>query len=661
MIEPVEMTGRAPSAARLGRRVAFLGAVAFVLFGLLLMRLWYLEVLDGDSYLAKANDNQIRDVAIAAPRGRIVDHSGRVLVDSRPANAIVVLPGRLPEQGTPERAAVSERISKALGLPTRTSPCKVGEAAFQSLTPLGCRIEKEAAALPYANIIIKGDASRGEAAWLLENRRNLPGADVARIWLRSYPQGPVGAQLFGTVGEITAEQVDRPRFAGISQGTVIGQSGLEFEYDRYLRGRDGAERIQVDSSGHARRTLRRQNPVPGKTLRLSLDLGVMREGQSALQTAISLGEGGSSGAAAYVAMDPRDGSVVGLGSAPSFDPSVFAKPISNARYEALFGPGATYPQLDRAIQSAYPTGSTFKPVTALAALAEGAVTTGTTIDDPGSIKIGNLIFHNAGNVANGPVNLASALKLSSDVYFYRLGAKLNSTAPQGGPIQDLARQLGFGQATGIDLPGEVKGTIPSPHWRDERKVLEQECAKKRGHACGLSDGRGWTVGDSVNLSVGQGDFLASPLQLAVAYSAIVNGGTVLQPRVAQDVRNDNGLVLQAIRSAPGTRAKLNQANVNSVLEGLRQAAMEPGGTSADVFGTFGRTVYGKTGTAQRAGQADQAWYAAYIPDKTRPLVIVVTVEQGGFGAVSAAPAARLIASQWLGVKKRLVTGRSKTL
>jgi len=660
MIEPTESRGLAPSSARLGRRVAFLGALAFVLFGFLLLRLWYLQVLDGDAYLAKANNNQIRDVAIAAPRGRIVDRQGRVLVDSRPSTAIVVLPGRLPEDGSKERADVSMRLSRALGLDTQTAPCKT-QRGFQSLTPLGCRIEKEASDLPYANIIIKGDASRSEASWVLENRRSLHGADVSRIWLRSYPEGAVGAQLFGTVGEITAAQVNKPRFAGIDQGTVIGQSGLEYEYDRYLRGHDGAERIQVDASGQARRTLQRQNPVPGKTLRLSLDLGVMKEGQAALNTAISLGSGDPASAAAFVALDPRDGTVIGLGSAPSFDPSVFAKPISNARYRAMFGPGAAYPQLNRAIQSAYPTGSTFKPVTALAALTQNAITPATTIDDPGSIKIGNLIFHNAGNEANGPVDLTSALRVSSDVYFYRLGAKLNSTKAAGGPIQEWARKLGFGQLTGIDLPGEVGGTIPTPHWRDERKVLEAECAKKRGHACGLSDGRGWSIGDSVNLAVGQGDFLASPLQLGVAYAALVNGGTVVQPRVAQDVRNDEGLVLQAVRSAPSRKIDISTKDRDAILEGLRQAAMAPGGTSADVFGNFGRTIYGKTGTAQRAGQADQAWYAAYIPDRVRPLVIVVTVERGGFGAASAAPAARLIASQWLGVKKKLVAGSSKTL
>ena len=660
MIEPFEAPGREPSSSRLGRRVALLGAMAFVLFGLLLLRLWYLQVLEGDGYLAKANDNQIREVAIAAPRGRIVDRSGRILVDSRPSTAIVVLPGRLPDAGTPERAAVSSRLSSALGMSTETAPCKVGDS-IEVLTPLGCRIEKEAAALPYANITVKEDASQAEAAWVLENRRTLQGADVTRVWLRSYPYGPIGAQLFGTVGEVTAEQLNKPRFDGIAQGTVIGQSGLEYEYDRYLRGRDGAERIQVDASGHARRTLAKSDPVPGKTLRLSLDLGVMKEGQSALDAAVGLGEGAGSSAAAYVAIDPRDGRVVGLGSAPSFDPSVFAKPISTSAYQQLFGKGALYPQLDRAIQSAYPTGSTFKPVTALAALEKGVISPSTTIDDPGSIKIGNIVFHNAGNIGYGGVDLVNALRVSSDVYFYRLGAKLNSTEPLGGPIQRWARQLGFGSLTGIDLPGEVQGTIPTPHWRDERKVQEQECAKKNGHPCGLSDGRPWAVGDSVNLSVGQGDFLATPLQLGVAYAALVNGGKVLQPRVAQDVRNDKGFVLQAIRSAPPKQVPLDQADVKAVMSGLRAAAMESGGTSADVFADFGRTVYGKTGTAQRAGQNDQAWYAAYFPDPKRPLVVVVTVERGGFGAVSAAPAARLIASQWLGVKKRLVSGSSKTL
>ncbi len=424
MTEPFEAPSRGPSSSQLGRRVAILGLMAFVLFGLLLLRLWYLEVLEGDGYLAKANDNQIREVAIAAPRGKIVDRNGKVLVDSRPSTAIVVLPGRLPDHGTPERAAVSAKLSLALGMSTETAPCKVGDA-IEVLTPLGCQIEKEAAALPYANITIKPDASQAEAAWVLENRRTLPGADVTRVWLRSYPYGAIGAQLFGTVGEVTAEQLNKPRFDGIPQGTVIGQSGLEYQYDRYLRGRDGAERIQVDASGHARRTLAKSDPLPGRTLRLSLDLGVMKEGQSALETAVGLGEGSGYSAAAYVALDPRNGRVVGLGSAPSFDPSVFAKPISNNAYQQLFGKGALYPQLDRAIQSAYPTGSTFKPVTALAALEKGVVTPNTTVDDPGSIKIGNIVFHNAGNTANGTVNgyrTSLAVVRVGDVQVYNVEA-----------------------------------------------------------------------------------------------------------------------------------------------------------------------------------------------------------------------------------------------
>lgn len=637
--------------------MVYAAGVMLVLFAVLMLRLWYLQVLDGDSYLAKANSNQLRDVTLAAPRGQIVDRGGRVLVDSRPSNAIVVQPGRLPSAGTRERDLTALRLSEALGLPTRKRGCVVsGRTVF--ITPLGCRIEHEAAALPYANVIIRKDATQEEAAWVLENQRSLPGADVARVWLRYYPQGPVGAQLFGTVGEITADQVGKPRFAGIKQGTVIGQGGLEYEYDRYLRGHDGAERVQVDSSGKPRKSLESSTPSPGRTLRLTLDLGLMREGQAALAAGMGLGTGATG--AAYVAMDPRDGSVIGLGSAPSFDPNVFAKPISNSRYQELFGSSAGYPQLNRAIQSAYPSGSTFKTVTAAAALSEGIITPATTVDDPGSIKIGNIVFHNAGNVANGPVDLVSGLKVSSDVYFYRLGARLNEVAPAGGPIQRWASKFGFGRRTGIDLPGEVPGTVPSPKWRADRKEMERECRNRRGRPCGLSDGRPWSVGDNVNLSVGQGDFLATPLQLAVAYSALANGGRVLTPHVALDVRDQEGRVLQAIRTPPARRIDLGNAMRTAILEGLRQAAMEPGGTSADVFGGFGRTVYGKTGTAQRAGQADQSWYVCYIPDGRHPLVIAVTVEQGGFGAASAAPAARLVASQWLGVKKQLVSGNSQT-
>ncbi|MEI6447571.1 MAG: penicillin-binding protein 2 [Actinomycetes bacterium] len=657
MIEPTGDPGRAPSNVRLGRRMAFVGGVILLLFALLLLRLWYLQVLDGDNYLAKANDNQVRDVALAAPRGRIVDRAGRVLVDSRPANAIVVVPGRLPEIGSPEREQVALKLSRTLDLETAPEPCKLASGTRQ-LSPLACRIERESAALPYANVVVRKDASTDEAGWVLEHKRELPGVDVSRVWLRTYPEGPVGAQLFGTVGEISAEQLGKPRFAGIKQGTVIGQSGLEYQYDRYLRGRDGAERIQVDATGRARRTLRSSEPVPGKTLRLALDLGLLRTGQSALATAMSLGSGATG--AAYIAIDPRDGSVLALGSAPSFDPGVFAKPISQSRYAEMFGAGALYPQLNRAIQSSYPTASTFKAFTALAALGEGVITPATVVDDPGSIKIGNVIFRNAGNQANGPVNLASALRLSSDVYFYRLGAKLNTPKGPGGPIQEWLRRLGFGEETGIDLPGEAAGTIPTPKWRADRKVKEAECAAKRGGPCGLSDGRAWSVGDNVNLSVGQGDFLATPLQLAVAYAAIANRGKVLRPRVAKDVRNDSGLVLQAIRARPARSVAIDAEDRQAILEGLREAAMDDGGTSADVFSDFGRVVYGKTGTAERPGQADQAWYALYIPDRKRPLVVVVTVEQGGFGAQSAAPAARLIASRWFGQKGKLVVGNSRT-
>lgn len=657
MIDPVKTTGRVPTKARLQRRMVFLAGGMMLLFAILLLRLWYLQVLEGDSYLAKANANQVRDVPVAAPRGEIVDRNGKPLVESRPATAVVIQPGRLPEPGSPERAATSNRLAGALGLPTSPTPCRVGDRVIE-ISPLGCRVEREAAAMPFANIVVLKDATVEQASWVLEHRRELQGADVARVWVRSYPHGSVGAQLFGTVGEIRADQLGRPRFAGIQQGAIIGQSGLEYQYDRYLRGRDGAQRVQVDSLGRPRQGLRSTEPVPGRTLQLSLDLGLMKAGQAALAEGMALGAGSTG--AAYVAIDPRDGSVLAMGSAPSFDPNLFAHPIPSGRYQALFGEASGNPQLNRAIQSGYPAASTFKAVTAVAALDKGEITPRTTIDDPGSIKIGNIIFRNAGNAVNGPVDLASALRVSSDVYFYRLGARLNEASGNGGALQAWARSLGFGRVTGIDLPGEVSGNVPSPDWRDTRKRKERACAARSGRPCGISDGRPWSVGDNVNLSVGQGDLLATPLQLAVAYAAIANGGRVLQPQVARDVRDAEGRVLQAVRPAPTRNVDITPTVRDAVLEGLRQAAMEPGGTSADVFSGFGRTIYGKTGTAQRTGKLDQSWYVCYVPDPRQPIVIAVTVEGGGFGAASAAPAARLIASQWLGVRKQLVTGSSTT-
>jgi penicillin-binding protein 2 len=360
-------------------------------------------------------------------------------------------------------------------------------------------------------------------------------------------------------------------------------------------------------------------------------------------------------------MDIKNGEIRALGSSPSFDPNVFSKQIKQSDYSRLTSDANGAPLFNRAIQGGYPTGSTFKPITATAALESGTITPDTVQDDPGSVKIGNIIFQNAGGAANGPVALRKALQVSSDVFFYKLGAATNSQKPGGGPVQSWAARYGIGRPSGVDLPGEITGNLPSPAWRANRNEQEVRC-RKRNHnqPCGLGDLRPWSIGDNVNFAVGQGDLLATPLQMAVAYSALANGGKVLRPHLGLQVEDQVGKVLQQIDPPPSRRIPIAPGYRQAILDGLHLATSAPGGTSYDVFKGFPRPVFGKTGTAQHVGQADQSWYVCYVPDRQRPIVIAVTIERGGFGAQAAAPAARLMLSQWFHVSKRFVAGASRT-
>ena len=251
------------------------------------------------------------------------------------------------------------------------------------------------------------------------------------------------------------------------------------------------------------------------------------------------------------------------------------------------------------------------------------------------------------------------------MFFYNLGSRLNSNAPAGGALQQWARKLGIGRQTGVDLGGEYAGNLPSPAWRTHIDQEEAACERKKHvPSCGIADGRPWSEGDNVNLAVGQGDVQVTPLQLATAYSAIANGGTVVRPHVGAAIQSGDGTVLQKV-DPPGVRhLNISSDNLNAIREGLHQAAQSPGGTSYDVMGNFPQQVYGKTGTAQQNGQNDTAWYVCFVPDSAtnKPILVAVKVEQGGFGAIGAAPVARELLSQWFsGNKGQYVAGSSRTL
>jgi penicillin-binding protein 2 len=663
---------RPPLTPKLALRVAIVGSVALALFAIIFFRLWFLQVLSGDQYLAQASVNRVRNIAVPSQRGQIVDRSGNILVDSRPSIAVQLSPPDLPTNPV-RKHRLYNRLAGVLGLSTRPRPCQVGRGVPR-LAAIQCDVAQQQALLPYANVTVKTDVPPVIQYYLAERQDQFPGVNVEQVWLRRYPLGDTAAQLFGTVGPINQNEIHEARYRGVSQNAIVGQSGLEYYYDRYLRGEDGADRVQVDALGRFKGFLSQTPPVAGHTLKLSLDVGLQRAGQQALQAAIDNNPPATAGA--FVALDPDSGEVLAMGSAPTFNPNIFTKPVPESVYKQLNNPASNYPLFNRAIQSSYPTGSTFKGITATAALQSGAWSLGDTYDDTGVYDNGpGDTRHNAGHASYGVLDLTQAIMVSSDNFFYNLGRLLDVDKPAGGPLQQWARAYGMGRPTGIDLGGENAGILPSPAWRAARNHLETECergvgpfrGKRRHSSCGIADGRPWSVGDNENLAVGQGDLEATPLQLAVAYSAIANGGNVVRPHVGLEVDAPDGTVLQKIDPAPARHLKIAQQNLDAIRTGLHEAASQPGGTSADVFATWPQSrypVYGKTGTAQHNNQADQSWYVCFVPSWAtgRPILVVVTVEQGGFGAAAAAPAAREILSQWFfGKRGQFVAGLSKTL
>jgi penicillin-binding protein 2 len=522
--------------------------------------------------------------------------------------------------------------------------------------------------VPYAAVTIKVDAGERALVTLAERQEEFPSVKLTPVYLRAYKYGDLAAQVLGSVGPISSAELKLRRFAGVPDDAVVGQAGLEWYYDQYLRGTDGVQPVQVNSQGlPTGGTLAETPPVPGHELKLSIDLGLEQEGYRALAVgeglAQSNGEAGDAGA--FVALDPRNGQVLAMGSTPSFNPTVFTHPLTPAQYAKLENaPNA--PQLNRAIDGQYPTGSTFKAVTAMAGLESGIFSADTPFLDTGCIVVGrdHERFCNAGDEVLGPLTMPTALQRSSDLYFFTLGEEAN---PKGAIIQTWARRFGFGRPTGIDLPGEYAGVVPDAAWLRKVDAEQYSCLRRHGTAgpqlCGYigDPSHTWSTGDNMHFAVGQGDFLATPLQLAVAYSALFEDGTVPTPHLGLAIDDNAGRLIQELEPPPQRHISFDPANQAVIAEGLHAAAQSPGGTSYDVFGSFPRTVYGKTGTAQHAGQDDQAWYVAYAPDPKRPIVIALTIEKGGFGDQSAAPAVRLMLSKWFGIAPKVVAGNSKTL
>jgi penicillin-binding protein 2 len=594
---------------RLALRIAIFGGVALALFALLFFRLWFLQVLNGEEYVAEANNNRTREFRVSAPRGEILDRNGRILVANRTSLALQVNPRKLPANPRRRRAEL-----KQLAALTHSSLPRVRKTIREE--------QKVAAGAP---VTLRRDVGDFLVYYLQENQDRFPGISIERVFVRRYPHGTLAAHILGNVGEISEEQLKEPAYRGLEPGDEIGQDGIEDTYDRYLRGSPGIKRVQVDAFGQPTRNgqLSSRAPVPGDNLRLSIDSRVQEAGEAAL-AARGLPGG-------FVTMDVRNGELLGLGSFPTFDPAVFTRPLTQAQVNDLYRDPVLAPLTDRAIAGLYPTGSTFKLITALAALESGTITPGTSIYDGGSLTVGGQSFQNAGGASYGSLTLAPALQVSSDVFFYTLGLDMWDT----GDLQHWAHKLGIGRPSGLDLPGAAEGLLPTQQWRNDLyKAGETE--------------RPWSAGDNIQLATGQGDLQTNPLQMAIAYATLANGGTVVTPHVGLQVDDAAGRVLREFNPKLRRRVKFKAESAEVILSGLHAAAQAPGGTSYAVFGGFPVDVAGKTGTAQRVGHADQSWYIVLAPYPNPRIVTAVTIEEGGFGAESAAPAALQILEAYFG-------------
>lgn len=588
---------------RLALRIAVFGGFAVVLFAVLFFCLWRLQVLDGSKYLAEAKNNRTRSYRVSAPRGEILDRNGKVLVANRTSLALQINPRKLPLDEGRRRA----ELARLAGLTHTTLP------------HLRKTMHEELKLAPAAPVTLRREVGNYLVYYLQENQERFPGVEVQRVFVRDYPHGSLAAHILGTVGEISEEELKEPRYRGLQPADEIGQEGVEDTYDGYLRGKPGLTRVQVDALGQPTPNgrLLSKPPVPGDDLQLSIDSSVQEAGEAAMA------ERGLPGG--FVTMNVHTGEILALGSYPPFEPSLFAKQTLTQRTvdETYRNPAA--PLTDRAIAGLYPTGSTFKPITAIAALESGSLSLGEVIEDTGQFVVGGEVFKNAGEAANGSVDLTSALEVSSDVFFYNLGYRMWDS----GQLQHWAHALGIGQPTGIDLPGAEEGLLPSQHWRDQLfKEGETE--------------RPWSAGDNVQLATGQGDLQTNPLQMAIAYAAIANGGTIVTPHVGLQIDDAAGRVLKEFDPRPRRHVRMNPEYRAAILEGLHDAAQNGSGTSYPVFGGFPIPVAGKTGTAERPPHREQSWYGVLAPYPNPRIVTFVTMEEGGFGVESAAPAAKKI-------------------
>ncbi len=644
--------------SRSGRlRLSVLGAVALAMFAALFARVWFLQIMSEQEFVEAAEGNRQRTIIELAPRGRILDAEGRVLVDNRPSVVITMDRETIVKNvSADELDDLFFRLAREISRTGQLTKVAEIEAAFES-DRFG----------PFAEVPVVRDVSEELQLYLAERSYEFPGVSSTVAMVRTYPYGTRAAHLLGYVGALNESEElavrDKPK--SYQANDEIGKTGVELFYEDALRGTPGFRVVEVDRFNNIVSEIERVEPVAGSDVQLTLDIDIQALAEDELARGLEIaraqpskfiqGEGEvrfSAPAGALVVLDPEDGSVLAMASHPTYDPALFVNGISDNAFAELTDPEADLPLLNRAIQGEYAPGSTFKPFTTYAALdtgligSRGILRVTSPFLDEGVYRIPNCttedcVFTNAGSVPLGPVDLRLALTLSSDVYFYNLAANFDRLAFDTDSVQQSAELFGFGAPTGVTLPSESAGRIPTP---ERRRALHEE----NPEAYPFPE---WRTGDTLNTAIGQGDVLATPLQIANAYAVIANGGTLYAPNLGRTVLDPitgetelefGPRIIRELYWPPEVRNPIwdGLAGVTTYNDGANV------GTAVQAFADVGFPhdrwpVAGKTGTSEKQSAAspiaDFALFAGYGPLPNPDYVAVAVLEEAGFGGDVAAP------------------------
>ncbi len=609
-----------PSDGTVERRLRGVSLLVVSVWMLLLTRLFYLQVVQGDVYKVSAEKNSVRTQRVQAPRGAVLDRNFEALVDSRPAFEVLVVPHE-----TEDVPATLTRISGLTGRDLEAVRNSYG-------TPRGrARFQPQRVA---------HDLDR-DALANVESRLWALGGVLTQVSpVRGYKFGSSAAHLLGWLGEVSPEQLREKEFQSYRLGDIIGRGGIERLLDADLRGRPGGRNLLVDAHGKELDLLSRVEPQAGRNVVLTIDHQLQLAAENALDREHKTG--------AVVALDPRTGEVLALASRPAFDPNGFATGVDPAIWRGLTS-DPLKPLMNRALQGQYPPGSTYKVITAIGGLEEKLVTQHSDVFCGGSFRLGRRTYRCWKKEGHGTVDLQKALVQSCDVYFYKLGLELGVNR-----LAYYARALGLGARTGIEFGGEMPGLVPTKEWRLQR------------------DGTQWVEGDTVSVSIGQGANLWTPLQLASAYAAIANGGTRYKTHILKRIEEPDGTVVRTVEPEVAGEVAVSAATLALVREGLAGVVNEPHGTGGVMRNLPGGVLAaGKTGTAQVVGMApgeridsedlarqhrDHAWFVTYAPADDPRIVVAVLVEHGGHGGSAAAPVARDVVVKFLELEQGMYAG-----